>query len=621
MEDTTALDMYIQFTLIKGTAEDAGVAVVFDFENWDPENYVMLPASVYNGNRCKLVDRGYAAGLDRKYLYHKNIPLMSVPIPQLSPVGKVVSRLEVNSCNLATPAMCFLSHEKGHGFIVLTEQNTSFADNGFIIAESTDRRNASFVINAPGVREKKPLFVGFTESQDRGADLITGDQISLRMRIYVFEAIDIPALLEKFMEVRKTVTGPSNPRKLIPFSQVASWMTERIDSRWYAEDEYPFYCPENANWISFGWIGGLMNTFPMLALGDEMHLKRVTSTFDFAIPLGQGDAGYFYGALNHDGKPFGREGYDEFPEIVLTRKNADVLFWMVKQFMLLKAQGKAGFIKPEWEVNIQRLADAFVKTWRNNGQWGRMLNNHTGEVVEYNTSGGVMAIGGLALASEYYQNEGYLKIAEEAAEFYYQHDFVERGMTTGGCADILQNADSETAAGFMTALMALYEISGSIKWLENSRNLAHLCATWTTSYDYELPEETELGKLGAKLAGIYWASTQNKHGAPGICTSSGDPLFKIYRATGNQRYADLLNDIIRAHGESIRPGGYTNERLTYCDAETSSVGDRGNHKTGWNELNGFLMALEIPGIYLQTDYDRFYVFDNMEAEILDRNKD
>ena len=271
------------------------------------------------------------------------------------------------------------------------------------------------------------------------------------------------------------------------------------------------------------------------------------------------------------------------------------------------------------EENIQRLADAFATTWKKHGQWGRMLNNQTGEVAEHNTSGGVMAIGGLALASAYFQNEEYLKIAEEAADFYYQRDFVEQGMTTGGCADILQNADSETAAGFMTALMALYEISGNTKWLENSRNLAHLCATWTTSYDYELPQDTELGKLGAKLAGIYWASTQNKHGAPGICTSSGDPLFKIYRATGNRRYADLINDIIHAHGESIRPGGYTNERLTYCDAEHR--GERGQHVTGWNELNGFLMALEIPGIYLQTDSDGFFVFDHIKADILNRNGD
>ena len=132
-----------------------------------------------------------------------------------------------------------------------------------------------------------------------------------------------------------------------------------------------------------------------------------------------------------------------------------------------------------------------------------------------------------------------------------------------------------------------------------------------------IARETELGRLDAKLAGIYRASTQNKRRAPGICTGSGDPLFKIYRHTGNKLVADLLNDIIHAHGESIRPGGYTNERLTYCDAD--SRGERGNHLTGWNELNGFLMALEIPGIYLQTDTDRFYVFDHIEARLVKRD--
>jgi hypothetical protein len=291
---------------------------------------------------------------------------------------------------------------------------------------------------------------------------------------------------------------------------------------------------------------------------------------------------------------------------------------MIKQFELLKIQGRAKSINPDWERNIQRLADAFVSTWKKNGQWGRMLNNQNGEVAEYNTSGGVMAIGALALASEYFGNPEYLGIAIEAADFYYQRDFVAQGLTNGGCADILQNADSETAAGFMTSLMALYEITGERKWLEKSRQLANLVATWTTSYDYELPKETELGRLGAKLTGIYWASTQNKHGAPGICTISGDPLFKIYRATGNILYSGLLNDIIHAHAESIRPGGYTNERLTYCDAD--SRGERGTHVTGWNELNGFLMALEIPGIYLQTDAEEFYVFDHVEAKIVKRDK-
>ncbi|HEX7261189.1 MAG TPA: hypothetical protein VF258_05185, partial [Luteolibacter sp.] len=251
------------------------------------------------------------------------------------------------------------------------------------------------------------------------------------------------------------------------------------------------------------------------------------------------------------------------------------------------------------------------------GQWGKLINYKTGQVGEYNTTGGAMIIGGLALASDYYKNLEYLKIAKEAADFYYQRDFVKQGFTTGACADIMSNAESETATGFATALMALYEITGDKAWLEKSRNLANLAATWTVSHDYELPKQTELGGLGAKLAGVYWASTQNKHGAPGICTTSGDAYFKIYRSTGDARYAELIRDIVAAHGESIRPGGFTNERLTFCDAEAR--GSRGDHVTGWNETNGIMMAQEIPGIYLRIDMDRFHVFDAVNAKVLSRS--
>jgi len=113
------------------------------------------------------------------------------------------------------------------------------------------------------------------------------------------------------MTVRKEVTGPNHPRNLYPMSEVAKLMTARIDGRFHDGTEFKFYCPENAAWISFGWIGGLMNTFPMLVLGDQKHLDRVSQTFDFAIPRAQGAAGYFYGALNSDGSCFGREGYPD----------------------------------------------------------------------------------------------------------------------------------------------------------------------------------------------------------------------------------------------------------------------------------------------------------------------
>ena len=94
-------------------------------------------------------------------------------------------------------------------------------------------------------------------------------------------------------------------------------------------------------------------------------------------------------------------------------------------------------------------------------------------------------------------------------------------------------------------------------------------------------------------------------------------LFKLYRITGDELYAELLRDVIHAHAEGIQPNGKITERLTYCDADSrGSRGDGG--KTGWNETNGALMALEIPGVYIRTDLGRCYAFDHVKASLLEK---
>lgn len=618
-----AIDVTLTFKLVDGAALSSGVAAAFDFRQWSTNNYVMIPSSIYNGNRNKIELRGYCTGFDKEDFYNKNIPQITTELPQLSPIPDVVSKIEVSSCNTATPAMCFFNKQKKHAFIVLTEQgirkSESILDNGFMIEESKDRSQATFVVSAPGVRERKPEFIGFGSSLDRGIDWKVGDEITLRLRIYSFTTPDIPGLLEKFMTVRKAVTGPNHTRNLFPFSEITNIMTKQIDKRWLDKSVYKYYCPENSDKVCIGWIGGLMNTFPMLALNDKMHRDRVINTFDFALPAIVGKSGYFLAAMNPDGKASGRDWFPNQP-IVLTRQNADALFWLIKQFMVLKAQDNGSAIKPEWEQSVKQLAQAFVKTWKKYGQWGNYVNHETGEIAIYNTTSGATAIGGLALASKWFNNLEFMSVAKEAAEYYYKQDFVQKGFTYGACSDILQNADSETAAGLMTALMALYETTNDNKWLEMSRNLANLAATWVVSYDYVLPKETELAKLNAKLTGAIWASTQNKHGAPGFCTSSGDPLFKIFRATGDYRYAELMRDITHAYAEGIKPNGAITERLTYCDADNrGSRGGDGFGSTGWNELNGILMALELPGIYLRTDMDEFVIFDHVDAKVIKRD--
>ncbi len=52
--------------------------------------------------------------------------------------------------------------------------------------------------------------------------------------------------------------------------------------------------------------------------------------------------------------------------------------------------------------------------------------------------------------------------------------------------------------------------------------------------------------MDKETTGVVWANTQNKHGAPGICTHSGMALLRLYRATRNVKYLKRLQDITKA---------------------------------------------------------------------------
>src|SRR5215471_1507893 len=153
-----------------------------------------------------------------------------------------------------------------------------------------------------------------------------------------------------------------------------------------------------------------------------------------------------------------------------------------------------------------------------------------------------MAIGGLALASSFENKPQWLKTAKEAARYYY-NNFTLKGISCGGPSEILQNNDSESSFALLESFVTLYEITNEKEWLKYAEDAAAFCSTWMISYDYKFPEKTLFGNLNMKTTGSVWASTQNKHGGPGICTMSGDCLFKLYRATGNKQYLGMIQDV------------------------------------------------------------------------------
>jgi hypothetical protein len=563
----------------------------------------------------------------REMFFNPWLPLTISDNPQLSPQPGRLSRIELLTGNASTPALCFQSLRQKRGFILLADQKSRFGNHGLFVEESPARDRVALVVSAPGVRERAAQFGGFAPSGDHGAEWNVGDELTLRLRVYFFACADIPALLEKFAVVRKTLTGPNQPRDLVPMSMLTDTIVPRFKKRWMTVPAGSYYACENSEHLQLGWVSGFMQT-PMLAIDDPVERDHICQQFDFVCGKLQGKSGYFYGGITADGKLRADRTF-ESRTLALTRKNADTLVMFFKFFQIFKAQGHADLIKPAWEQSAKRLASAFVASWRKSGEFGQYLDPETGEVAVFNSTGGALVPGGLALAAKWFNEPEFLNVAKASAEFYFKRDSAGLGLTSGHVGDTSQDIDSESAFGFLESLMALYWATGDSAWLEKARTQANLCATWTLSYDYEFPPQSQIGRLGGHMAGAVFANTQNKHAAPGICTASGDYLFKLYRATGDKRYAELIRDIQHAHVEATdMPGhrtcgtgpGASMERIQTSDAEgRGAIGNFIHTQNAWTELNGLMMTLELPGIYQQTDADRLFVFDHVNAKVARRD--
>jgi hypothetical protein len=622
-----ARDLTATFKLTDGSAPSAGVAMDFVFADWSRDNYLLVPAIIYNGNRFHALGGAYMPPFPREMYFNPKLPLTIANNPRLSVEPGQASKIELLTGNAATPAICFYSPSKRRGFILLTEQRTRFGNTGLLIEENALQDRITCTVSAPGVRERAAHFGGFGPSGDAAADWKPGDDVTLKLRLYCFPADGIPALLEKFMAVRKSLSGPNQPRNLASMSKIRDMIVPRFKGRWMTVPAGSYYAPENSPHFQLGWVSGFMQT-PMLAIDDPLEREHICRQIDFVVGKLQAASGFFYGGITSDGQLRPDHTFDS-RRLALTRKNADALLMFFKFFQILKAQGRGDLIKPEWERSARRLAQAFVNAWKKSGEFGQYLDPATGEVAVYNTTGGAIAPAGLALAARYFNEPEFLRVAIAAADFYYRRDVAGLGLTSGHVGDTAQDIDSESAFGFLESLMALYWATGDRAWLDKARTEANLGATWVLSYDYHFPPQSEIGRLDGHMAGAVFANTQNKHAAPGICTASGDYLFKLYRATGDVRYAELIRDIQHAHVEATEmPGhptchagnGASMERIQPSDAEgKGAVGNFYPTQNAWTELNNLMMALELPGVYLRTDKGNIFVFDHIEARDVRRD--
>ena len=611
-------------TLVAGATDRAVVSWTWKAEKsgWSADTYVFVPAMVYNGNRFEHVEVPYSPFWPGAWHYGvSKAPSVSLQ-PGLRNDGRA-ELLEVSSADAATPCIGFRS-PSGQGFLVLTPLQNEMGLYKYSVAEAEKGRQAQLSVSAPCVRYRSLGHMGYLKG-DRPRAWKAGDRVTLRTRVWQFEAPAIQTLHDRFCEARKDFGTMEKPN-VLPFSEAFRLLSGKIDARNW-DEAFGFYRHgmdrNSANLVDFwqlGWVSGGITTLPMLLEGTPAMREHAMRNLDFMFTQSPAANGLW--RAHHDGKIMRpddprppRPGYQ-----VSVRRLGDALFYGLRQIEVLKERNLP--VPPAWESSIRNLADALIRVWDKNGQLGQFLDIRSGDILIGGTSAGAQVPAGLLLAADHFKEPRYRDKAEAIARQLAGSAF-KFGYTNGGPCDALAAPDSESAYALFVSLSMLDAATGKEEWRKATRDMLRQLATWITSYDFPFSATSDCGKAGAKSGGTVWANIQNKHAAPGFCTASGDALFRYWRSSQDPLALDLLRDVTHAQPQFVsRPGhpvgtldsGMMCERVNLSGWEgPETVGGNINFSAIWVETAMMLTACEIPGIHVRTDTGDIVVFDHVEA--------
>lgn len=593
-------------------AEGDAVRLCWDFDA-DGDEYVLLPACCYNGNRFASLKKEYPpmftpeeAGVD--------LPVTITDVIRLNPDGS--GRIEATSGDVSTPCIGVYSAQKQRAMLLFTIQEIGGVNLG--LAYEKGRMELQY----PHFRQNG-LYrsMMMREGKDPGMDFEAGQEFTIPYRLLDFACGSMEQFYEVYFRSRKCMGMDSRRPAVIPFAEQFAIQRDKYNhwNWWNTEQYYRVGTGDNMfNAWQLGWVGGGMISYPMMKLGGELEWERGMATLQHMART-QRASGLLCGIVTTAGEEpgdgFRTPGTENW---VLIRKCADALYFLFKHFALIKERGKE--IPAELTDMARKLADAFVKLWETYGQLGQFADVVTGEIAVGGSTSGGIAPAGLVEAYRFFREEKYLTAAEKIGAQYYERDAA-KGYTTGGPGEILQGADSESCFGLLESMVSLYDETREEKWLERAKHLAHLCSSWVVSYNYRFPEESEFGKKDMKTVGSVFANIQNKHSAPGICTLSGDGLYKLWKWTGDEAYLELLRDIsltisqymsrpdrpiCSPYGDKM-PQGYICERVNLSDWEGEEGVGSNIFGSCWCECSNLLTLAEVadlPGVADGTEFIR-----------------
>ncbi|HVZ86686.1 MAG TPA: hypothetical protein VHG72_06945 [Polyangia bacterium] len=636
-----AVDLFATFQPKPG-APAWSLALALDLAAWSPEHYLLLPGACYAGNRFESRFVGYPPLLTEPADIGPHVPPIVTDIPRLN-LHPGPSRLEIAAADLATPAAAVFAPAARLGLIMLIDPVTSIGQTGLTVAENEDRSRGTIAVSAPFWRPNRRASGAAHEPAPPRAN----QPVTLRARVLAFDCASIDELCARLFATRKMLTGPTARPHTLPFSAAFAAHEARVNARWMPAPGLLAVGARDSAYTTWqtGWCGGLAATFPLLGAGTEETRTRARQTIAFVLGGGQSPAGFFHAVS--DGKTWHDDGFTaplppapgdagppraptyQHPRWHLVRRSADTLLALLKEIAWRDRRGAAaGHSTPvsapdSPSAKAARLcADALARLWERHRQFGQFVDVESGDLIVGGSTSAGIAPAALARAAAYFKEPRYQEIAEQAAQHFFER-FVEVGLTCGGPGDALQCPDSESAAGLLESFVTLYETTRDRVWIDRARATAHLLATWVISYD--TPPAGPGCDPGARRAtGAVFSDVQNRAGAPGYVLSSGAALFRLYRATGEVAWLELLRDTVHNLAQYLPAPDATPHAPARPDCPRADTAEWAERTRGVVPVAGLFDAIallaytEVPGIYAQPDTGFLFAFDHVEARVQER---
>ncbi len=634
-----------------GAAQEVAAGIRITDTEWTTENYVLVPGAVYAGNRFEVVRHEYPPPMTGPRPGEDRRTLQTIDLPGLRKTGP--SHLDQMSIDAAVPALAIYFPARGKALVLLTAQACAAGPFNYEIIENAARDRAEILLAAPGIRHDRYFSVkyhgptGYAQpSEDRTMNLNQGESIAFDFRLHWVDCDSIAALHAHLFAHRKDCFDDPPLKKEIPYSEVFS-IIERKQNHTNWREAWSLYQtsilgddepPSPILLFQSGWCGGVIVNYPLLQDGGATSGERVRRNLDFVFG-GVAESGLLVPLF--DGTQWVGDNYLTEPDpakaFTLTRRVGDVLYFLIRQLMLLRERGHGDWIRDDWEAKLQRMADALVAIWERYGDFGQYIEVRSGELVVAGSTSGALIPGALVLAAEYFDTPAYLAVARAAATFYRDHDLAD-GLTTGGPGDAMQAPDSESVVALLESFMALHAATGEDAWLAAAQNTACQAAGWALSYDYRFPEGTALAEIGAQTRGAWIANAQNKTGVPGICTLSGQGFLRLYRAGGDWRWLEFLREVSHSMPQYMgladkriscsysggndqhdaQPEGWICERINITQWG-EPIGELFAYTT-WCEVAMLLVCVDLPGVYAEPDSGRIIDLDHIEAAWADAER-